>query len=270
MPAPPARSFSARVPCGVRTTSSSPARYCRANSLFSPTYELTVRRILPSRRRIPRPQSSTPQLLLTVSRSLVPWRCRASMSATGIPHSPKPPTARDAPSDMSATASSALATTLSIIVDPFGVSTDFRQTRPPGLLQPQFPGDQHQLDLRGTLPDLQDLGVPVVARHGELVDEAIAAEYLGGIPRIVHGRLACDHLSYGRLRLERLAGQHPCGRVVVGQAGRVRPRFHPGDLERNGLVLADFVTERPALAGVFDGQVNAALGGAGGQCGDGD
>ena len=37
IPAPPARSFSARVPCGVSSTSSSPERYCRANSLFSPT-----------------------------------------------------------------------------------------------------------------------------------------------------------------------------------------------------------------------------------------
>ena len=37
IPEPPARIRSARVPCGVSSTSSSPARYCRANSLFSPT-----------------------------------------------------------------------------------------------------------------------------------------------------------------------------------------------------------------------------------------
>ena len=37
MPAPPARSFSASVPCGVNSSSSSPARYWRSNSLFSPT-----------------------------------------------------------------------------------------------------------------------------------------------------------------------------------------------------------------------------------------
>lgn len=37
MPVPPARSRSARVPCGVSSTSGSPARYWRANSLFSPT-----------------------------------------------------------------------------------------------------------------------------------------------------------------------------------------------------------------------------------------
>ncbi|GAP55799.1 hypothetical protein AHiyo6_23640 [Arthrobacter sp. Hiyo6] len=78
-----------------------------------------MRRILPSLSRIPRPQSSTPQLLLTVSSSLAPRWWRASMSATGMPHNPNPPTASDAPSWISATASAALATTLSIIVDPF-------------------------------------------------------------------------------------------------------------------------------------------------------
>jgi Cu+-exporting ATPase len=36
LPAPPARSFSARVPCGTSSSSSSPSRYCRANCLFSP------------------------------------------------------------------------------------------------------------------------------------------------------------------------------------------------------------------------------------------
>src|SRR3989475_8569281 len=39
MPAPPARSFSASVPWGVNSSSSSPARYWRSNSLFSPTYD---------------------------------------------------------------------------------------------------------------------------------------------------------------------------------------------------------------------------------------
>src|SRR6478735_2310605 len=122
-----------------------------------------VRRIRPSLSRIPRPQSSTPQLLLTVSRSVAPRSCRASISVTGMPHSPNPPTASEAPSWMSATASAALATTLLIISDPSG------------RLQSQFAGDQHQLDLRGALADFKDLGVAVVARHGEFVDEAIAA-----------------------------------------------------------------------------------------------
>lgn len=37
IPAPPALSFSARVPCGTNSTSSSPDRYYLSNSLFSPT-----------------------------------------------------------------------------------------------------------------------------------------------------------------------------------------------------------------------------------------
>ena len=37
MPAPPARRRSASVPCGLNSSSSSPARNWRSNSLFSPT-----------------------------------------------------------------------------------------------------------------------------------------------------------------------------------------------------------------------------------------
>jgi hypothetical protein len=38
-PAPPARTRSASVPCGVSSTDSSPERNCRSNSAFSPTYD---------------------------------------------------------------------------------------------------------------------------------------------------------------------------------------------------------------------------------------
>ena len=107
MPEPPARSFSARVPCGVSSSSSSPERNCRSNSLFSPTYDDVILRMRLAFSRMPRPQSSTPQLLLTMLRSLVPCASSASMSAMGLPESPNPPTASDAPSGMSATASAA-------------------------------------------------------------------------------------------------------------------------------------------------------------------
>ncbi len=117
MPAPPARSFSASVPCGVSSTSSSPERNCRANSLFSPTYELIILRMRRRPSRRPSPQSSTPQLLLTTSRSVVPASSSAWMSALGMPHRPKPPTARLAPLGMSATASPALPTVLSITLN---------------------------------------------------------------------------------------------------------------------------------------------------------
>src|SRR5579859_7295365 len=113
MPAPPARSRSASVPCGVSSTSSSLARYCRANSLFSPTYELVIREIRPASSSRPRPQPSTPQLFDTTRSPVAPPASRAAMRVDGMPQRPKPPTARLAPSVMSATASAAV-TTLSI------------------------------------------------------------------------------------------------------------------------------------------------------------
>src|SRR4029453_4158454 len=98
----------------LSSPASSPERNCRANSLFSPTYELVIRAILRSARRIPRPQSSTPQLLGAPFGSLAPRSGRAAISFIGLPDRPKPPTAREAPSGMSATASAGLGTTLSI------------------------------------------------------------------------------------------------------------------------------------------------------------
>ena len=114
IPEPPARIRSASVPWGVSSTSSSPERYCRANSLFSPTYDEIIRRSRFSISSRPRPHSSTPQLFDTASRSVTPASSSASISTDGTPHSPNPPTASLAPSGMSATASAALATTLSM------------------------------------------------------------------------------------------------------------------------------------------------------------
>src|SRR3954454_4034304 len=114
IPDPPARIRSASVPCGVSSTSSSPERYCRANSLFSPTYDATIRRSRPFSSSSPSPQPSTPALFETASSSRVPASSTAWISTVGIPHSPNPPTAIVAPSATSATASSAEPTTLSI------------------------------------------------------------------------------------------------------------------------------------------------------------
>ncbi|COW10705.1 Uncharacterised protein [Mycobacterium tuberculosis] len=62
----------------------------------------------------PRPTPSIPQLFETVSRSVTPLSTNAAISASGMPQSPNPPTASDDPLAMSATASAAVATTLSI------------------------------------------------------------------------------------------------------------------------------------------------------------
>ena len=116
MPVPPARIRSASVPCGVSSTSTSPPRYCRANSLFSPMYEAMMRRMRPAESRTPRPQPSTPQLLDTTSSSEAPWSSSARISTIGTPTSPNPPTASDAPFGMSATASAADTKVLSMAV----------------------------------------------------------------------------------------------------------------------------------------------------------
>src|SRR6195952_3831901 len=159
IPDPPARIRSARVPCGVSSTSSSPERYCRANSLFSPTDDAIIRRSRFSPSSRPRPQSSTPQLFETASRSVVPASSNASISTDGIPHSPKPPTDSVAPSGMSATASAALATTLSTSTPPcrdpamtgvpevtpggaLAAATLVHMPAPPPESTPDFPGVQ--------------------------------------------------------------------------------------------------------------------------------
>src|SRR5688572_22433534 len=53
-----------------------------------------------------------PALLLMIVRSFVPRRCSAAIRCSGMPHRPKPPIMMDAPSWITATASSADANTL--------------------------------------------------------------------------------------------------------------------------------------------------------------
>src|SRR5436190_11205216 len=115
MPAPPARMRSASVPCGQNSTSSSPARNCRSNSAFSPTYDEIIFRICRVCSSRPRPQSSTPALFETQVRPFTPRSTSALMRFSGMPQSPKPPTTSVAPSKMSRTASPADATTLFIM-----------------------------------------------------------------------------------------------------------------------------------------------------------
>src|SRR5699024_11909440 len=75
--------------------------------------------------------------------------------------------------------------------------------------EPEFAGDEHELDLGGALPDLEDLRVAVVASDEVFVHEAVAAVDLGGIAGVVHRCLAGDHLRDRGLLLERHPGAHP-------------------------------------------------------------
>src|ERR1700722_1926977 len=91
MPAPPALTRSAMVPCGLNSSSSSPARYWRSNSLFSPTYEEIILRIWRLFRSKPSPAPSMPALLETTVKSFTPRSCSAAISRSGTPHRPNPP-----------------------------------------------------------------------------------------------------------------------------------------------------------------------------------
>ena len=97
IPAPPARSFSASVPCGVSSTSNSPDKNCRSNSLFSPTYEAIIFLIWRVSSSRPKPKPSTPALLLMQVSCSAPLSRKAAIKASGIPHRPKPPTAMVCP-----------------------------------------------------------------------------------------------------------------------------------------------------------------------------
>src|SRR4029453_8837058 len=68
----------------------------------------------PAERRRPRPQSSTPQLFDTTSRSPTSASTSASMRTDGIPDTPNPPEASEAPLWISSTARAAEDTTLSM------------------------------------------------------------------------------------------------------------------------------------------------------------
>src|SRR5437773_851252 len=80
--------------------------------------------------------------------------------------------------------------------------------------QPQPAGDHETLDLARALPDLEDLGVAVEAADGRLVDEAIAAEDLGGVPRRGDRRLGGIQLGHRRSLLEGTARVSSPRRVV--------------------------------------------------------
>src|SRR4029077_10605484 len=116
----------------------------------------------------------------------------------------------------------------------------------PGLAEPEFPGDEHPLHLRGSLADLEHLGVAVETAHRRLVHEAVAAEYLGGGPGVVHRGVRGGQLGDRGLFLDRLDRPQPRRGVIPGQPGRMNPRLHVGHGELDRLVLADGTAERLA------------------------
>src|SRR5512137_1825857 len=136
MPAPPARMRSASVPCGVNSSSSSPDRNCRSNSLFSPTYDEIILLIWRVASSSPRPKPSTPALLLTQVRFLTPLSRSAAISASGMPHRPKPPTAIVCPS-FTTSASAAAAEGYTLFIVPPAVEASILSDRLPHPVGPR-------------------------------------------------------------------------------------------------------------------------------------
>ncbi len=75
-----------------------------------------MRRTRPSFISLARPNSATPELLATITRSRAPCSIRPSISWLGCPTAPNPPTRTVAPSATPSSAAATLATRLSIIV----------------------------------------------------------------------------------------------------------------------------------------------------------
>ena len=112
-------------------------------------------------------------------------------------------------------------------------------------------GDDHPLDLVGTLVDGGDLGIAVEPLHLHALQIAVAAEDLQGIVGDFQGDIRGVLLRHG--------GFHAVGGVLLFQiSGAVYqqpggPEFgcHVGDLEGNSLLLADAAAELDALLGIL-------------------
>src|SRR6218665_1894851 len=117
MPAPAARSRSARLPCGTSSSSIRPARY-RPSKIWLSAWRGKLQMILRTRpvfSSAARPVSPLPALLFTTVSSRAPCSIRPSISSVGMPAVPKPPISTVAPSAMPASASATEVAILLII-----------------------------------------------------------------------------------------------------------------------------------------------------------
>src|SRR6188472_2712511 len=150
---------------------------------------------------------------------------------------------------------------------PFGLSMDAMasaggramvEDSPTGL-QPEVLGDHHPLHLVRALADLEDLLVAVEAGDRKLVHEAVTAVDLESLVDDAVRELAGVELRHRRLERERAASVlEPC-RLEDELASRLDLDRHVGELERDGLELADRPPELLPLLCVCVGEVVRAL-----------
>ena len=131
-------------------------------------------------------------------------------------------------------------------------------------------GNDHPLDLAGTLVDLGDLGVAHHALHGILAGVAVAAEQLDGPARDIGGSLGGEQLRHGGVHGIVLVILLLHGSGVHQVLGGLHPGVHIGQLELGVLELAQALAELDTLLGVLDGLVDSALAQAQGLRGDAD
>src|ERR1035437_10186566 len=136
-----------------------------------------------------------------------------------------------------------------------------------GAGQTEATGDDHALNLTGTLADLEDLGISVETGHRVLLYEAVAAEDLGGDTgrrdgclrrvELCHCGGLFDVLDAATAGVELVLEP---GGLVGQQAGRLNHHRQVGNLERDTLVDSDGSAERYPRLGVFGGGLKAGLG----------
>src|SRR2546428_363105 len=129
-----------------------------------------------------------------------------------------------------------------------------------GIRQAKLPGNQHPLDLGRSLADLQDLRVPEMAGHRELLDVAVAPVDLDRLPGTLHRHLGGEQLRHRRHRLVAPPLLAKPRRLVDLVPGCGDLRGHISQLELHRLVGADLPAERRALAGVPQALVETSLG----------
>src|SRR5688572_13498638 len=104
------------------------------------------------------------------------------------------------------------------------------------------PDDQPE-DFRGAAPGQEEAGVAEIALHRVLGGQAIGGEDAGGLVGDAHGRLGGEELDHGGLPGHRPAPVDGPGRLIGHEGGRLQRGHDVGQLEGDGLVLHDRLTE---------------------------
>ena len=119
------------------------------------------------------------------------------------------------------------------------------------LLQ-QLPGDDQALQFIGAAADQQQRRIPVVALHGEILREAIAAHDAHRLEGHFGSRFRREQFRHARFEIASLAAISFRGCRVDQQSRCLDLRRHLGEFDLNGLMLRNRLSESVPLLRVFD------------------